>query len=81
MILGPLVVSSRVLGRVRLRAPYLTEEVGIALASEAIQVLSIAVVPLEDFDHVRGIVRVLRDQVQYLLDVPLQRPLRNGYPD
>ena len=71
VILRPFVIGARMLGGVWLCTPHLTEEVSIALASEAIQVLSIAVVSLEDFNHIGGIMRVLRDQVQYLLDVTL----------
>ena len=43
--------------------------------------MSVAVVSLEDLDHIRAVVRVLADQIQYLLDIPLQRPLGYGYLD
>ena len=71
MILGQLVVGAGMRRRARLRPPHLVEEVGVALTAKAVQVLPIAVVTLKDLDHVGGVVRVLRDQVEDLLDVSL----------
>ena len=57
--------------RARLRSPHLIDEVCIALASQAVQVLAVAIVSLQDLHHIGLIVGVLRDQVQDLLDVAL----------
>ena len=71
VILRQLVVGAGMRRRARLRPPHLVEEVSVALAAKAVQVLPVAVVPLEDFNHVGGVVRVLRDQVEDLLNVSL----------
>ena len=49
----------------------MAEEISIALTSETVKILAIAIVSLKHLDDVGGVVGVLGDQVQDLLDVPL----------